>query len=105
MNDNPLANALDATTPLGSWRIRRLFLIAITLFCMAVVLLIIWLGREGKIYENAMDASFYTLGFIFSVYVVGATWDDRNKYSGIVKGAIVEKADPDVLATTTRKMV
>lgn len=60
-----------------SWRYRRRFMLAITAFCMVVIILSLFYGRQivGQI---IVTMGFSTLISIFGFYVVGSTWDDHS---------------------------
>lgn len=60
----------------GSWRVRRLFLFSVSLFCMAVVGYCLWQDKDTRTAESAVAMAFYSLMMITGSYVFGATWED-----------------------------
>lgn len=62
----------------GSWALRRLFMFAISAFCVGVITFSLWKGLDTKVAETAVTMSFVTLISVVGSYVFGATWDDKN---------------------------
>jgi len=62
----------------GSWKMRRLVMFVIGLFCMATVCYILATGVDTEPAETAMTMSYLTLIVIVCVYVFGAVIDDKN---------------------------
>ena len=60
----------------SSWKIRRRFMFAISLFCCAVVGYVLYRGLDTKPADTAMTMAFLTLISILGSYVFGATWED-----------------------------
>src|ERR1700743_589410 len=73
-------SAAVSVAPSGSqdnWKYRRRFMIAMTFFCMAVIVACLFYGRPG-IAETVVGSAFGMLVSIFGFYVAGTVWDDRS---------------------------
>ena len=66
----------------GSWRIRRKFMFAVSLFCVLVISYCLFYNLETRVAETAVTMSFVTLLGIVGSYVFGATWQDINTFDG-----------------------
>lgn len=63
---------------LGSWKMRRRFMWAVTLFCMYCITHVMWDGRDTRVNETIVMAAFLCMGGIVGSYVFGAAWQDIN---------------------------
>lgn len=61
---------------LGSWKMRRRFMWAITLFCMYCVYYVMRSGADTRVGETVVMSSFMCMFGILGSYVFGATWQD-----------------------------
>lgn len=68
----------DRNSGLGSWRIRRRFMFACTLFCMLTVAYVLHYEMDSRPAETAITMAFITIASIVGSYVFGATWDDHS---------------------------
>lgn len=63
---------------IGSWKVRRRFMFAVTAFCMACVMYILYKNLESSVAETTITMAFFCLSTIVGSYVFGATWQDIN---------------------------
>lgn len=68
----------------GSWRMRRAFMFAVTAFCMAVVAYILTEDVKGRVAETCVTMSFFTLMMVTGSYVFGAVWQDVSTIKSVV---------------------
>lgn len=61
---------------MGSWRIRRRFMFAVSAFCMLIIGYIIFRGIDTETAQTAINMAFLCLISILGSYVFGATWED-----------------------------
>ena len=59
-----------------TWRKRRGFMFAVVVFCMAVIVFVLWTGAETSAAETAVSMAFVIIGTTVASYVFGATWED-----------------------------
>lgn len=72
---------------LGSWKVRRRFMFAVSGFCVLVVAGTLLSGRADAVAGTAITMSFTTLASIVASYVFGAVWDDHNaRAAGLREG-------------------
>ncbi len=77
---------------LGSWRIRRAFMLAVAALCAWVIVYCLVNRLDTRVAETAVMAAFLTLGTIVGAYVFGAAWEDisfdrhRFEYGGATAG-------------------
>lgn len=62
-----------------SWKIRRAFIFAVTLFSMSVVLLALLARPDSSASPTAIKMAFGTITTVLTAYVFGAVWDDKRK--------------------------
>jgi hypothetical protein len=62
-----------------SWKHRRRFLYAVTLFCSAVVAYVLYAGMESRVAETAVTMAFLTITGCVGGYVFGAAWEHVRK--------------------------
>ena len=63
----------------GSWKIRRRFMFAVSIFCVLVISYVLWKQLSGSVADTAITMSFVTLMSTVGSYVFGATWQDISK--------------------------
>ncbi len=63
----------------GNWKVRRIVMFTLTLYCMILVPAIVFSGIETEAATWAVQGSFALFGVIVLVYVLGATWEDVAK--------------------------
>lgn len=71
------ATIVSAGANTDAWKYRRRFMLAITAFCMAVIVLCIFYAKD-TLGEIIVGSAFATLTSIFGFYVCGAVWDDSS---------------------------
>lgn len=71
MSDRP-------NTGLGSWRVRRRFMLAIIAFCMWAVAYVLVEKVDTRAAETAVMSAFLCMIGTMGSYVFGATWQDIN---------------------------
>ena len=66
----------QARNKLGSWRIRRAFMFAVSGLCAWVIIYVVTKGADTRVNETAVMFAFITLAAIVGSYVFGAVWED-----------------------------
>jgi hypothetical protein len=72
--------------PVGSWKYRRRYLVAVSLFAMAVIAFVLFKGADTELAQTALTMSYLTLSGNVGSYVFGASWDDANARKYAPKG-------------------
>ena len=62
----------------GNWKIRRMFMFLITIFCVAVISYCLWAELDTEVAETAVLMAFLTIIANVGCYVFGAAWEDIN---------------------------
>ena len=65
--------------PPHSWKIRRIFMFAVTGFCMASILLALLVKPDTGVAGTVVSFAFGTITGTLGTYVFGAVWDDKNR--------------------------
>lgn len=66
------------TSNTDSWKIRRRFMVVMTLFFMILVMSALFFGKTESVAQIAIIMGVGALVSIFGFYVAGATWDDHS---------------------------
>lgn len=79
----------EVNIPETKWRIRRIYLFVITMFCMAVLGVSLWASIErdldGTLPVTMASFSFITIMACVGSYVFGVAWQDISKFKLIGK--------------------
>ena len=64
---------------MDNWTVRRLFMLAQTIFCKFVIGYVLWNELDSRVAEGAVDMAFFLMGTIILAYIFGATYEDIAK--------------------------
>lgn len=78
MAGEKLGSDWKVSPPANSWRVRRLFMFAVILFCMTCVGWVLWKELTSAIADTVVAMSFTVIMGTMGSYVFGAIWDDSN---------------------------
>lgn len=71
--------ATEPKTGLGSWRLRRVYMWAVSIVCVWVIAYVLVKELDTRPADTAMMMAFIVLMGCVGSYVFGAVWDDKNK--------------------------
>ena len=60
-----------------SWKIRRVLMIIVTTFCMAIIWLVVHGGMDTETARTAMKYSFWVIFSVLVIYVFGVISDEQ----------------------------
>lgn len=72
----------------SSWKIRRRIIIAVLLWCGAMVTYLSILGRPIQLSETAVNGLLLLMASVIGSYVFGAVWDDKGGLTNIGGGGM-----------------
>ena len=78
VTDTPPVTSVSTTENTDSWKYRRRFMLAITIFDMAVAIIGLLWAKQESVAQIAEIMAFGSLTSIFGFYVAGAVWDDHS---------------------------
>lgn len=61
------------------WLFRRRVIIGTLIYVGAIVLYLTVFGRDTSLHRSIAESLLLLAGTIISTYVLGATWDDKNR--------------------------
>ena len=90
ISDEPPTTTITTSTS-DSWKYRRRFLIAQTVFDMAVIIIALLVAKNENVAEIGIIMAFGSLTAIFGFYVAGTVWDDHSYRLFQLKGMSISK--------------
>ena len=96
ISSTPPLTTVSSTSNSDTWKYRRRFMLWITIFDMAVIILALLFAKHESIGQIATIGGFGSLTSIFGFYVAGAVWDDHSARNANIRGLeIVQNAAPE----------
>ena len=66
---------------MNGWKYRRAFMFATVAFCMAIIVMGLFIRPDAPAASMAIKMAFGVIGTVLAAYVFGAVWDDKGRKS------------------------